>query len=392
MINISLTIKLLKSKISLMFFWSHKNYLISLKTVQGAYNVLSKYKLLLLSPLFMLAINNHAIAEEPSASDDYYSILQPGIHPAAPAGYPNYTPPGASNTFSANQSANSSSSIQSTRPNINDFNNASSVNKDDDYYTALKQEAFERLLNTKVPLSPEQIIRLNKELDKTAFATKISPTLPPQPVSSTITIDLSPGSTPPIVRLSSGFVSSLVFIDSTGQPWPIADYSLGNPQEVNIQWDKKTNALFIQSTAPYVTANLAIRLEKLDTPIMISLVTGQRQVDYRVDFQVRAHGPNALPPIAEASYPNFSMPPSLLKVLDGIPPPESKELQVSGNLGRAWLHDGKVIFRTNLVAISPAWNATVSSADGTKVYEFMQTPFILASKDGRTIKIEISGF
>ncbi len=323
------------------------------------------------SILLILTIN--ATAEEKPAND-YYGILQPGIHPSAPLGHPDYKP---QNSFA-------------------DLNNATSaqtsIEKNDTYYKALKEEAFQRLLNTKIPLQPEQIIKFNQELDKTQKASRTSPTPPPQPISSTINIDLSPGSPPPVVRLSAGFVSSLVFVDSTGQPWPVADYSLGNPQEVNIQWDKKTNALFIQSTAAYVTANLAVRLAKLDTPIMISLVTGQRQVDYRVDFQIRANGPNALPSIGEAIYPNFAMSPSLLKILDGIPPENSRELQVSGNFGRAWVYNEKLIFRTNLVVLSPAWNATVSSADGTKVYEFMQTPLILASKDGKTVKIEISGF
>lgn len=332
-------------------------------------NNLKKNIIYAMSMLLILTIN--ATADE---KKDYYGILQPGIHPSAPLGHPDYKP---KNSFV-------------------DLNNApstqTSIEKNDMYYKALKEEAFQRLLNTKIPLQPEQIIKFNQELDKTQKASRTSPTPPPQPISSTINIDLSPGSPPPVVRLSAGFVSSLVFVDSTGQPWPVADYSLGNPQEVNIQWDKKTNALFIQSTAAYVTANLAVRLAKLDTPIMISLVTGQRQVDYRVDFQIRANGPNALPSIGEAIYPNFAMSPSLLKILDGIPPENSRELQVSDNFGRAWIYNGKLIFRTNLVVLSPAWNATVSSADGTKVYEFMQTPLILASKDGKTVKIEISGF
>lgn len=310
------------------------------------------------------------IAKNDAANDDYYSVLQPGIHPSAPLGYPNYKP---------QQSANNTKTV-------------ASINNNDDTYQAIKEEAFQKLLESKAPLNPEQIIKLNKVLDKNKKAIRVNPNTPPQPISSTITIDLSPGAPPPLVRLSAGFVSSLVFVDSTGQPWPIADYSLGNPQDFNIQWDKKTNALFIQSTAPYVTANLAIRLAKLDTPIMISLVTGQRDVDYRVDFQIRAHGPNALPMIGETNYSNFVMPPSLLKVLDGIPPENSKELQIASNLGRAWLHNDKIIFRTKLVVLSPAWNATISSPDGTKVYEFMQTPLILASQNGKTIKIEISGF
>lgn len=326
--------------------------------------------------ILIYLINFHLLAAD-SSNDNYYNILQPGIHPSAPLGHPEYKP-------LDNATLGAGSDITTAKP--------ATVMPNDEHYQAIKEEAFQRLLDLKVPLRPDQIVQLNQALDKTKRAMRTSATPPPQPISSTITIDLSPGAAPPLVRLSAGFVSSLVFVDSTGQPWPVADYSLGNPQDFNIQWDKKTNALFIQSTAAYVTANLAIRLAKLDTPIMISLVTGQRDVDYRVDFQVRALGPNALPVVGESHYGNFAMPPSLLKVLDGVPPEKSKELIVSGGLGRAWEYNGKVIFRTKLVVLSPAWNSTVSSPDGTKVYEFMPTPLILASQNGKTVKIEISGF
>ncbi len=331
--------------------------------------------------LLLVILANSAQAEEKN-NQDYYDILQPGIHPSAPLGHPEYKPSSTTTT--------TASSAYSKDKNIPTPSEA--PNRTQDYYDSIREEAFERLLNTKIPLSPEQVVKFNQELDKNQKAINTNPTTPPQPISSSLDIDLSPGTAPPLVRLAVGFVSSLIFLDATGQPWPIADYSLGNPENLNIQWDKKTNALFIQSTAPYVTANLAVRLIDLDTPVMISLITGQRQVDYRVDFQIRSRGPNASPQIGESIYTNFAMPPSLLKVLDGVPPQNSKELQVSNNCGRAWLYNGKMIFRTNLTVLSPAWNATVSSADGTKVYEFMQTPLILASKDGKTIRIEISGF
>lgn len=331
--------------------------------------------------LWIVLFNIPTVLAIEKNTQDYYDILQPGIHPTAPLGHPDYKPNNKTSNSSSNQSKNNNSSEPVLDPP-----------KTQSYYDDIKTEAFERLLNTKIPLTPEQIIKFNQEYDKNQKAINTSPTLPPKPISSSIDIDLSPGSQPPVVRLAVGFVSSLIFLDATGQPWPIANYSLGNPENLNIQWDKTTNALFIQSTVPYVTANLAIRLSGLDTPIMISLVSGQRQVDYRVDFQIRARGPNATPQVSDSVYSNFSMPPSLLKVLDGIPPENSKELKVSNNYGRAWLFNNKIIFRTNLTVLSPAWNATISSADGTKVYEFMQTPLILASKDGRTIRIEISGF
>lgn len=254
----------------------------------------------------------------------------------------------------------------------------------------LREEAFRQLMDKVSPLTPNQIIQMRKQQDKTEQAIATTPGAPPRPVSSTLTIDLSPGVTPPVVRLSSGFVSSLVFVDSTGQPWPISDYSLGNPKNFNIQWDKKTNTLFIQSVTTYSSANLAVRLVDLDTPVMLSLVSGQKDVDYRVDCQVQGRGPNAAAPLVGDGLPSIT--PSLLSVLDGIPPPESQELSVSGGYGRAWISKGKLIFRTQLTVLSPAWSATVSSPDGTRVYEMVKTPLILAIQNGRTVKIELKGF
>lgn len=254
----------------------------------------------------------------------------------------------------------------------------------------LRDEAFKQLLDKISPLTPEQIVEMRKQQDKTQQAVATTPNTPPRPVSSTLTIDLSPGVTPPVIRLSAGFVTSMVFVDSTGQPWPIADYSLGNPKNFNIQWDRKTNTLFVQSTTAYSSGNLAIRLATLDTPVMLSLVSGQREVDYRVDLQVTGRGPNAIVPVVSEGIPGTN--PMLLSVLDGVPPPGSTELEVSCGLGRAWLlSDNKLIFRTQLTVLSPAWTAVVSSADGTHVYEMTQTPLILASQNGKPVKIELRG-
>ena len=69
-------------------------------------------------------------------------------------------------------------------------------------------------------------------------------------------------------------------------------------------------------------------------------------MDYRVDCQVQGRGPNAAIPLVGDGLPTVT--PNLLSVLDGVPPPGSQELAVSGGHGRAWLSKGKVIFRTHL--------------------------------------------
>lgn len=255
----------------------------------------------------------------------------------------------------------------------------------------LRDQAFKDLLDRISPLNPEQIVEMRKQQDRTQRAVATTPDAPPRPVSSTLTIDLSPGAIPPVIRLGFGFVTSIVFVDSTGQSWPIADYNLGDPKHFNIQWDKKTNTLFMQSTTTYNNGNLAVRLATLNTPIMISLVSGQRDIDYRVDVQVPGRGPNAVTQVVTDSLPGAPNP-LLLSVLDGVPPPGSQELEVCGGCGRAWLYKGKLIFRSQLQLLSPAWSATVSSLDGTRVYEINPTPLIIASHNGQPVKIVLKGF
>jgi intracellular multiplication protein IcmK len=255
----------------------------------------------------------------------------------------------------------------------------------------MREEAFKELLNKTFPLKPEQIKQLHKELDKSQVAINTPATAPPQPRASTLTVDLSPGATPPVIRLATGFVTSMVFLDSTGQPWPVLDYDLGNPNGFNIKWDSKTNTLFIQSTKEHVSGNMAVRLVTMATPVMISLVTGQKDVDYRIDIQVPGRGPNAETPVMDNPLPTAGAGQALLSALDGVPPAGSVELNVAKEYGRAWIYEGKLLFRTKLTLLSPAWSATISGPDGTRVYELMQTPLLLASKNGKTIKIELTG-
>ncbi len=118
----------------------------------------------------------------------------------------------------------------------------------------LSEKAFRAMLQENMPMTPDQVVRLRQQLDKSQRASSITANIPPKSVSSTLMINLAPGATPPAVRLSQGYVSSLVFVDSTGTPWPIESFDIGNPKTVNIQWDGKTNILLIQLFLPISAA------------------------------------------------------------------------------------------------------------------------------------------
>lgn len=244
----------------------------------------------------------------------------------------------------------------------------------------LYDEAFSGVVNQMLPMSPDQISKLRQVFTESQLAAATPPGVPPRPTSTSLQINLSPQATPPVIRLCAGYITSLVFVDTTGQPWPIAAYSIGDPSSFNIQWDRKGNTLLVQSATFYKRSNLAVMLRDLNTPVMITLISGQEAVDYRVDLRVPGFGPNAV--YMQNGLPD-SANPVLLDVLNGIPPAGSKELKVSGGNCQAWLLNNKLYLRTNLNVISPGWQSIMSSIDGTHAYQLQPAPVILALQNGR---------
>jgi len=258
-------------------------------------------------------------------------------------------------------------------------------------YNHLSHEAFAGAVRQAIPLSPTQVHRLKQIYNSAQFAAAAPAGVPPKPTATSLFVNLAPGSAPPAIRLSEGFVSSLVFLDSTGAPWPIAAYDLGNPSAFNIVWDKKDNILMVQAKTLYTYGNLAVRLRGLNTPVMLTLIPGQSIVDYRVDITVPGYGPDAKQlPINTGLPPQAT--PVLLNVLDGVPPNGSKTLTIDSVIGKAWELHGKMYLRTKFTLLSPGWLATMASADGTKAYELQKTPMLLVAKNGKVVHVKIGGF
>ncbi|MDF3055207.1 MAG: icmK [Gammaproteobacteria bacterium] len=255
----------------------------------------------------------------------------------------------------------------------------------------IENEAFSNVTKTLLPLSTSQIEMLRGLYDDTQRAAAVFPGTPPKPISTSISVDLSPGKTPPIIRLGAGFVTSLVFVDSTGAPWPIASYSLGNPSAFNIQWDRVSNILLMQAITSHRVANLAVILKGLNTPVMINLTPGQAAMDARVDLRIPGLGPTAKVSAFSPSLPGTESP-VLMALLDGIPPQGAKALKTTGCENCAWLFNGKLYLRMQYTLLSPGWISTLSSADGTNVYELQPTPLVLASYNGKTIQVSVEGF
>jgi intracellular multiplication protein IcmK len=250
--------------------------------------------------------------------------------------------------------------------------------------------AFDMMLRQNMPLSPRQVVTLRQQIDVAQRAAAIPPNIPPKPVSTTLMVNLAPGTTPPAVRLAQGYVSAMVFVDSTGAPWPIASFDIGNPKAVNIQWDGKSNIILIQAVQPYTNGDIVIRLVGLNTPVTLELVAGQRVVDYRVDLHVSGLGPNAKELPSGTALP-ASANQLLLGVLDGIAPPGSKMLTVRGADGQAWQLGQTMFLRTRFTVLSPGWIGKMVSPDGMIAYELPKTSSVLISRYGEPAELKIEG-
>ena len=257
--------------------------------------------------------------------------------------------------------------------------------------TGLSQQAFAQTAHNLMPLSPQQIKTLRQLFNDSQRAAAQYPGVPPKPTSSSVLVNLSPGATPPVVRLRAGYVTSLVFLDSTGQPWPVVAYDLGNPKAFNLEPNQpngKSDTILVEALDTYKSGNLAVMLKGLNTPIMITLMPGQRAVDYRVDMRVPGLGPEAKPMMD--GLPNTGNP-QLLTFLDGIPPNGAQAVQVVGGQAQAWVYDKHLFLRSRMSVISPAWLSTMSSPDGTHVFEMNLTPVVLASLRGSMVQLTMKG-
>ncbi len=253
------------------------------------------------------------------------------------------------------------------------------------------QAAFNAMVQQSMPLTPRQIVKLRQLIDQSQRAAVIPATVPPRPVSSTLMVNLAPGTTPPAIRLAQGYVTSLVFVDSSGAPWPVASYDIGDPKTTTIQWDGKSNVLLVQASSPYGDSDLVIRLIGLPTPVTLELVSGQRVVDYRTDIHVAGFGPNSKELPTNTGLPPTASP-VLLSVLDGVAPSGSRPLVVHGGDCKAWLLGDRMYLRTRMTVLSPGWSARMASPDGMYAYEIQASASVLVSRYGEPVELKVEGF
>jgi intracellular multiplication protein IcmK len=260
----------------------------------------------------------------------------------------------------------------------------------------VNQEAFKQVTEEAAPLSPEQIKALRKLVDDAERAAAAPARYVPKPVSSAVTVSLLPGATPPVVRLFSNYVSNVMFVDQVGNPLIVDDVDQSAASQFNVTWTQKaktpagSNVIKISPKATYATGNVSVSVDGVTTPISLTLVSGQREVDYRVD--VRIKGVGAAAKSAGGSALPEGVNPVMQGMLEGVAPDGAKTLVTSNPEVNAWEYRNRFYIRTNYTLLSPAYTGVQKSADGSAVYEIPPVSVLVAMVGGSTININLSGF
>jgi len=256
---------------------------------------------------------------------------------------------------------------------------------------------YERARTLVSPLSDTDIRKLRSQFDSSRKAKAYRP-VRTSPRIRSASVDLSPGSSLPILRTLPSESSTLVFLDASGAPWPLAATPRVSRTDVAAaEWLEGTPSVVVSMLSPYEEANLTVFLSGLATPIVVKLTAGEpdskervREVDYRLDLRVPGHSPWAKPAVAgEAEVALYDD--TMQAFLDGLPPQGATRLKPVGDVPprtEVWQFANALFVRTDL-DIQTAFDSSLAASDGTRVYRLPPTPFVTLSQLGRSVTFQV---
>lgn len=252
----------------------------------------------------------------------------------------------------------------------------------------LKQE----VLNQVAPMDANLVREVIRELEKRRQAAAVPANTNIKAALSSFNVDLSPGATPPVVRIARGQGAVVTFLDAAGNPWPIEAAENFYTQAMDVK-QLSSHVLSVSARSEYLRGSVGVMLKNLSVPVTFTVIPGVESTDYRVDLRVPGMAPGAVPQVAGGAGVTTVGSADLMAFLYGQTPENAKRLQVKGNPGiSAWQSaKGDLILRTNAMVASPAWSEKLPSADGTSVYRLPLTPVVLVSVNGQISNIQIEG-
>lgn len=218
-----------------------------------------------------------------------------------------------------------------------------------------------------------------------------------KPVNRVLTLDLSPGATPPVIRIGDRQGCSLTFSDASGKEWPMYNFTNFTPAIVTVNRPVESASLItIEPADTSGTGNVTVFLKGIKgevIPVSFTVLTEQQEVDYVVSVIV----PKLLSPDGISSPPVTQQNESLELALAGITPQGAIKLRSDDNQVEGWKVRGEgkktnIILRSKAALLTPAplHGRKLTSRDGTRAYEIPYTPVITILSEGKSKIVKLS--
>lgn len=217
------------------------------------------------------------------------------------------------------------------------------------------------------------------------------------PRISSLTVNLSPGASLPVLRTTTHQASSVMFTDNTGAPWPLAapPYN-GNADGFVVNFIPDSSVMTVQSKRQYDRGNITVYLKALAVPVIIDVNSGEasdkspsRIIDSRLDLRIPQRGPQAkrMPAGQKKIGLNDA---TLQAFLDGVPPKQARRLKTRGPLPdtQVWQMGDDLYIRSRS-ELRDEFELTQASGDGTWLYKRSLTPELAFSQAGKTVYLSI---
>lgn len=249
------------------------------------------------------------------------------------------------------------------------------------------------------------------------------------------------------VNLSSGYVSTVQFFDSFGNPYPIEYYVVGNASTFTVcdvdgcngsssnitnnstlqnsntytapayqkperigskesddltdskkdsekttekQPDKpqkvdysKKNILILQTNNNFAESNLIVKLVGRSAPLAIKLRASPKEYNERTSIQIVGTSPASENNVMSQGIDIRKPDRVLLDVLNGTPPMSAKPLTIPIVNTSGWEYNGSYYIRTQARLLSPPFAKSIRNTDGVNVYEISPISEVILSYQGR---------
>ncbi|EFC1331706.1 conjugal transfer protein TraN, partial [Escherichia coli] len=215
------------------------------------------------------------------------------------------------------------------------------------------------------------------------------------PRISSLTVNLSPGASLPLVRTALHNVSVVTFTDINGSPWPQSDppYNAA-PGHFDVQFNG--NMVSVTPLRAWAAGNVTVYLKGLSVPVILNITSGEtdtntlsQEIDSRLDLRIPRQGPVS-PVVAVPSEKIALHDATLQAFLDGVPPddPTVRRLKFSGNVPDTtiWQHGDDLLVRSRAM-LRDEFEQTLASADGTRLWKLPVTPLLTFSVNGQSIHV-----